>query len=268
MRERPILMSAPMVRAILAGTKSQTRRAVKLPHAHPLGEWEPTTFGGTDARGIEHDEQAAIWHTRTGETFGCPYGVPGDSLWVRETWTWTGGSLNHPHDAPLPAGAYDELSVRYAADGAKRTIETGGRVLPVPKQPPRRDGEVYSLRDAPADFVYTGDNTYMDRLDRWWKRKIPGIHMPRWASRITLEVTDVRVERLQAISEADAWAEGVEHGVDHLPDQAIYAAARRLGTTFEDARPSFVALWESINGACSWDANPWVWVVSFKRIEA
>jgi len=266
MTERPILFNGAMVRAILEDRKKQTRRVAKLPHANPLGQWEPTTFGGGGiytSNGEKVPHQGAIWHTRTGDVLGCPYGQPGDRLWVRETWTWEGGSSTYPRDTPLPDGAYDKLYVRYAADGSKRTIETGGNVLPVPRQPPQREGEEYCLRDAPADFVYTGDNTYVDRLGRWWKRKIPAIHMPRWASRILLEVTDVRVQRVQDISEADSLAEGID---EELCRQSIGKSPLLAGYLPTCA---FAYLWDSINAkrGFGWDANPWVWVIEFRRVE-
>jgi len=266
MTERPILFNGAMVRAILEDRKKQTRRVAKLPHANPLGQWEPTTFGGGGiytSNGEKVPHQGAIWHTRTGDVLGCPYGQPGDRLWVRETWTWEGGSSTYPRDTPLPDGAYDKLYVRYAADGSKRTIETGGNVLPVPRQPPQREGEEYCLRDAPADFVYTGDNTYVDRLGRWWKRKIPAIHMPRWASRILLEVTDVRVQRVQEISDDDCESEGIQQQWTCInPGTGSYAHGN-------DVRDDFRKLWNSINErrGFGWNANPWVWCLTFKRVE-
>lgn len=206
MKERPILFSGPMVRAILAGRKTQTRRVVKLNDA------------GRVARGGRQwhidDDHAAL---------ACPYGQPGDRLWVRETWA--------------RAYVHQALSEHY----------------------------VYAAGDNSTD--YGGP----------WK---PSIHMPRAASRITLEVTDVRVERLQDISEADAIAEGMDPspglvGDDDLAVRDVIAAhdAARgtfLGMAVPVAR--FVLLWDSINGkqpgVTNWNANPWVWVVSFRRLEA
>ena len=268
MTERPILFSAPMVRALLAGTKTQTRRAIKLPHENPLGKWEPTTFGGPNGgrtrAGATIPEQGGIWHTRTGDSLGCPHGQPGDRLWVRETWTWNGGQ------GGPKAGEFAKLWVTYAADGQKREIAPGG-VVPLPKQPPQRDGEVYSLRDATEDFRYDGENTYVDRLTRWWRRKIPAIHMFRWASRITLEITAVRVERLQEISEADAQAEGAQRFPDlpygGQPDNRwSMELPSSTGQCLHTPRMAFANYLNKVNGEGTWDANPWVWVVEFKRL--
>ena len=243
MRELPILFSAPMVRAILSGRKTQTRRVVKLPNNNSLGEWEPTTVGGSDARGIKHDEQAAIWHRRTGDCVCCPHGLPGDRLWVRET-------FSGPH------------------------YRTG--------EPPRlwhRLDDIHYWADGNPE---AGD----------WTRPLPSIHMPRWASRLTLEITGVRVERLQDISEDDAAAEGVESvdSRDHEDRDGgnfdrtlcgncgglrLYASlGPNLGVQFDtdcsecDTHAKrFRWLWEGINGSDSWRANPWAWVVEFKRAE-
>ena len=178
MKERPILFSAPMVRALLAGTKTQTRRVIKPRHL---------AFFNQDAAAMLSD-----WNERP-----LPYGKPGDRLWVRETWHDASSSL---HSCAL-----------YRADG----------------------------------------------IDLHWDKWTPSIHMPRWASRITLEITSVRVERLQEISEADAQAEGWTRRPEVSTDPQVHKEA---------ARDWFMDLWESINGPGSWDANPWVWVIEFKRL--
>jgi hypothetical protein len=206
-KERPILFSGPMVRALLDGSKTQTRRIVKLPHNNRLGVWEPTKFGGPEggrtAAGDIVPEQGAIWHTRTGDCLSCSHGQPGDRLWVRETFA----HMYRGNAAPETRHAED---VVYRADGF-----------------------------TPDEYVYGS-----------WK---PSIHMPRWASRITLEVTGVRVERLQDISEADVTAEGWTGGSDpsEMPPLDWYGR-----------------LWDGLNAArgYGWDANPWVWVVEFKRV--
>lgn len=217
MKERPILFSAPMVRAILAGTKSQTRRAVKgvLRAAPPID---------TDCIKDRDGLPSKLPGPRDWDL--CPYGQPGDWLWVRE------------------AHAIFETHGQQRKDG-ERWGPWGG--LPTALSP---DG---------SKIVYFREGFDRCAPGRWR----PSIHMPRWASRITLEVTGVRVERLQDISEADAWAEGVESDFA----SAEYAAKHGslCGRQF---RYGYANLWGQINGPGSWGANPWVWVVEFKRIEA
>lgn len=185
MKERPILFSAPMVRALLAGTKTQTRRVIKPRHL---------AFFNQDAAAMLSD-----WNERP-----LPYGKPGDRLWVRETWHDASSSL---HSCAL-----------YRADG----------------------------------------------IDLHWDKWTPSIHMPRRASRITLEITSVRVERLQEISIEDAKAEGA-WGPD---DSIAQKVADYFGTDIFSANPrkAFQMLWESINGPDSWAANPWVWAIEFRRV--
>lgn len=216
MKERGVLFNAPMVRALLDGSKTQTRRAIKLPHMNPLGKWEPSTFGGPDGGRTRAGEtvplQGSIWHTRTGDCLGCQHGVPGDRLWVRETWM-----ADPPIDDSWP-------STQFA----------GCR--------PRDHSLIPEDYRKPEHCLYRATETA--DLHGW----TPGIHMFRWASRITLELTGVRAERLQDISEADAIAEGITH------------------STLNDPRVEYRWLWESINGPGSWDTNPWVWVIEFKRV--
>jgi hypothetical protein len=222
MKERPILFSAPMVRATLAGTKTQTRRVAK-PVKHPdLGNiYTP------GALVMEREPQHVIERA-------CPYGQPGDRLWVRESFDF------------LPCQSLDNpaaCEIVYWATGSTES------------------------RTAPSDY-----NPLI-----YGREKIrPSIHMPRWASRITLEVTGVRVERLQGISEADAAAEGVERGEDFrgwyrgpLPgdSKGLQESGRSFKIPTAFAKLAYRALWESINGPGSWDENPWVWVVEFKRLE-
>jgi hypothetical protein len=206
-KERPILFSAPMVRAILNGSKTQTRRVVKGIDITPGNLPNTATFVRDTGKADEYLFGSNCPVEELADPFAgigalCPYGQPGDRLWVREAFA---GSL---------ADAYE-----YRADNR----DYGG-VTP-----------------------------------RW----TPSIHMPRRASRILLEIVSVRVERLQAITEADAKAEGVEK----WPDGYDYKAYGKHAGRFTDARSSFASLWKSINGPESWEGNPWVWVVEFKRIE-
>lgn len=216
MTERPILFSAPMVRALLDGSKTQTRRAVKPRRDRGIGcELAPNEIAG---------------EINGGDFTNAVYGAPGEHLWVRESW-----------QGPLVDSALFE----------------------------RRGGDIALFRK-PEYCRYAADGgprpEYLDadgRLRQGWR---PGIHMFRWASRITLEVTGVRIERLQDISEADAKAEGCdcltwngEPGPADLIDWPLKTVNRPWAN-------GFALLWESINGDGTWAANPWVWVVEFRRI--
>lgn len=218
MKEHPILFNGPMVRAILDGRKTQTRRIVKPTGAHHIFQFR----GKDEARGADEPTGEWAWcssaHVVSDHIY-CPYGKPGDRLWVRET--WSSDFANH----------YPFERVWYAADDARRyEIEV-------------RDG---------VRGIYSPEGG-MHVPFRWR----PSIHMPRAVSRITLEVTDVRVERLQAISEQDAHSEGVFAG--------SYEYDNGEGT--ESARESFQCLWDGIaTPSADWAGNPWVWVVEFKRV--
>lgn len=214
MKERPILFSSPMVRAILAGAKTQTRRVVK-----PLGAAAVVPLIGADDKptgefGWCPNVRVITDHIR------CPYGRPSDRLWVREAFI---------HE---PADYCWEASV--------------------------------SIPCRPASTTYRAD-VEGDSRGAGWK---PSIHMPRSLSRITLEITDVRIERLQGISEADAIAEGVDQAQYLREDDDVMVAicADKLNVPFPVAR--YVLLWDSINGTPpnNWNSNPWVWAISFKRI--
>jgi hypothetical protein len=206
MKVRPMLFSAPMVRALLDGSKTQTRRVVKpQPYIDAQGNacWNGSNFG-QDSRGPLIKALASPLPSSKTKRVHCPYGAPGDRLWVRETWALDDEDNALMYRADLGFGGDADDWERNRLDGAPRFR---------------------------------------------WK---PSIHMPRTASRITLEITGVRVERLQDISERDAMAEGVKNSL-HLP-----------GGNF--ARENFEHLWWSINGEGSWETNPWVWVVEFKKV--
>jgi len=205
-RERPILFSGPMVRAILDGRKTQTRRAVK-PQPIPYGEASPM------ANKMHPDAVGKPWIPVGGvfqEEWRCPYGVVRDRLWVRETWA--------PH------------------------------------------------ADVPGEAIYRCDRggDYQDNVTEGFRWR-PSIHMPRWASRITLEIVSIRVERLQEISEEDAKAEGTERGVWSQSAGLFMEPCDDSDDKHASYRDGFGFLWSSIYG--NWDANPWVWVVEFRRVE-
>jgi hypothetical protein len=214
--EHPILFTGPMVRAILDGRKTQTRRVVKP-------QPEPSWLLGCQ---IQDDPGFAV---RVGpdvpdipsDGVRSPYGVPGDRLWVRETWC--------PLDYP-----------EHAADPAKP-----------------RDTMIHGKRNGIAYRANCGPDSERCRIELGYKWR-PSIHMPRWASRITLEITRVRVERVQEISTPDAIAEGMANdgGGEYAIDGMSVAQVR------------FMDLWEKLNAkrGFGWDVNPWVWVIEFRTV--
>jgi hypothetical protein len=226
MKSRPILFSGSMVRAVLDGSKTQTRR---------VGKIQSQDFVGLKAEAVRHAtlgyQIQATYDAYPGRgtarhaICACPFGQPGDQLWVRETW--------YCDDYRVSRGPYlkpDDLDVVEAR-------ECGTLVYAA-------DGLAPYETEQPA-----------------WR---PSIHMPRWASRITLELTGVRVERLQDISIEDCKAEGAWG-----PDESIVSEVENYflcDTLSVNPRLAYQMLWERINGDKSWDANPWVWVVEFKRV--
>lgn len=228
MKERPIIFGAPMVRAILSGTKTQTRRVVKR---LPIILNRATDALEVDVVNIENGQFAKLCP--------CPYGQPGDRLWVREKWrigSWDDGCGFWIDYRDGPRKERVECN---DVDLAYRLIEQTGEDL-------RR-----------CNFQPTNGTMYEWKPGQSPLRWRPSIHMPRWASRITLEVTGVRVERLQDISIADALAEGVDVHKDHWAKNRNHICS---------PVQAFADLWKSINGPDSWDANPWVWAIEFKRI--
>lgn len=237
MKERGILFSAPMVLAVLDGSKTKTRRLLKpqpvatLPNTRLLDHWPDGTpldihhpKGKRWKNTFVADKEAGIFEELLAKH--CPYGVVGDRLWVRETWRPI--TLNGKRD-----GSGDQCFIaRYAADGKESRWFEDTEV-----------GDWYPPKAAA-------------------RGNVPGIHMPRWASRLTLEITNVRVERLQDISEEDAKAEGVTTESQHGTLNGEPATLQPM-----THRQAFVWLWDSINGKrVPWSSNPWVWVVSFRRI--
>lgn len=205
MKERPILFSGPMVRAILEGCKTQTRRVIKSAQACDNGPWADFAYSAQDGLPIfwwksmpKFDQRDYRWGQE------CPYGAPGDRLWVRETW----------RPCQVPQHNDPSLCIEYRASG----------------------------------YCKSGHLATLNRTN--WR---PSIFMPRWASRITLEVVSVRVERAGDISVADCAAEGMK---------------LKPGYETEHLKTDFRNLWNEINAkrGYSWESNPWVWVVEFKRV--
>ena len=225
-KERPILFSAPMVMAIIYGSKTQTRRVIP---------WN--IAGNMDTpRG---DKDIAAGYPFTEDKYGdavsvrdiSHYGKPGGRLWVRETWKYADWTED------------GEPYIQYRSDNTIIIKEH-------PEDWQDRVAEVWAKLSLPENYQI--DNTASDRK---WR---PSIFMPRWASRITLEITDIRVERLQDISEEDAENEGISF-LRYVPDVDETLTAKEL----------FMCLWDAINGKSpgkSWANNPWVWVVEFKRL--
>ncbi len=198
--EKPILFSAPMVQAIFAGTKTQTRRVIK-PQPDRIHDGEPYWYiGGYRAYQVRGTKD--VLRKGTHSSLDCPYGEVGGLLWVRETWA------KHKHFEERP------------------TV-------------------------GPGLVIYAADGKESRPVARWR----PSIHMPRWASRIMLEITGVKVERVQDITEHDARAEGVEAKTDAF--------------NAETYRWRFMLLWDALNKkrGFGWDKNLWVWCISFRRVK-
>jgi hypothetical protein len=238
-KERPILMSASMVQAFLAGNKTQTRRAFAKKHAFCLeGIKAFYEDGGGNWIGCSSDgpNEAAFVKKAypNGEGIKCPYGQPGDRLWVRETWS----------------------------------------TYPIHLANPKTKGKFWMPFGDKAAYYRASCPDLVNGADKWK----PSIFMPREVSRIVLEVVSVRVERLQEISESDAIAEGLtkltkdgtlfKYGI---PDRDGLPGTDNTGWEWqywcESPIDAYWALWESINGKGSWDENPWVWVVEFKKCQ-
>jgi hypothetical protein len=220
-----------MVRAILDGRKTQTRRVVKLQGAEVIEE-RPRNDPDDNVLSTE----SWPWSPQHDGWVSCPYGRPGDRLWVRETWA----SL-HPTTDAATAAAHRDRVVERPEDGERVALWY------------RADGEMPLVEQLWAD----------DEDGIRWR---PSVHMPRWASRITLEVTGVRVERLQDITEEDARAEGVRPYTSLGPYQRIPGPGFNGALLVDQPhRLPFADLWRDINGPDAWDTNPWVWVINFRR---
>ena len=237
MKERGMIFNGEMVRAILDGRKTQTRRIVKGTDGAVkfCKEWD---INGEEIFVVLGEKD----HTGMNPVLGaisCPFGAVGDRIWVRETWGVVSHELDDDgriqpwkpdrpataiHEMPFGNGYYSGHAI-YAVDG---------------------------------DFTWGDDDGYEDGRSCWK----PSIHMPRAASRILLEITDVRVERLNAISQEDAQAEGMEL-TGWRPTYSDPDSGGEVMTPYDN----FAELWSSIYGEESWQATPWVWVIEFKRVE-
>ena len=326
MKERPILFGAPMVRAILAGTKTQTRRIVKPQPA-------------TDVRSGSMGHWSISPDVRE---FVCPYGQPGARLWVITLkpiafggGKYAAGDDGHIYDvsgswprrrrAAITEKGYEEIALR--ANGDRRNFRVNRLVAEAFYGPPKDslpvcrhlDGcrrnnspenldwgtEAQNSADATAAGAWSGSANGGARLSaddvasirssnepqavlanrycttqptiskiksgkRWRSEHppAPAPNSPRWASRITLVISSVRVERLQGISEADAQAEGVRQMRDASGCWVGREGPGKLVTPWPSAREAFADVWNVLNGPRAWGANPWVWVVEFRRIES
>lgn len=214
MKEHPILFSGPMVHAILEGRKTQTRRVLRD---------QPCKLQDFNRGHLSIRVRGSVYQAFSAKLppVRCPYGQPGDRLWVRES---------HWMDRRDPLCAVMDV-----------------------------DGFVVDTHPASSATGTSVEDMDALRRNKFW-RKRPSIHMPRWASRITLEITGVRVERLRDISEDDAIAEGIER------DTGMWRHYGCPTQAWIHPRDSYRSLWESINGPGSWDANPFVWAVEFRRV--
>ncbi|HIE8741900.1 hypothetical protein PAG80_18175 [Klebsiella quasipneumoniae] len=255
MKERGMIFNGEMVRAILDGRKTQTRRIMKV---QPSEDFTPMnmaletdykarwyTPGIVDKDGyLQPASKEVFGVSNENEGYSCPFGAVGDRIWVRETW----GVVSHE-------------------------LDEGGRIQPwTPDRPATAIHEMpfgngyysgHAIYAADGDFTWGDDDGYEDGRSCWK----PSIHMPRAASRILLEITDVRVERLNAISEEDAEAEGIDMEALYDSQDCYDCIANHNMTGRPTVTGAFKYLWESIYGEEGWKSNPWVWVIEFKRIE-
>jgi hypothetical protein len=239
MKQHPILMKGPLVKQSEAGNKTQTRRLKALEEINKNPDrWEFVRLYDGYAKFCEK-------HNYTKEVYvKCPYGVPDEILWVRETWR------KYCHVDNMGYTHFDQQIIEYAAD------------------------------NPPMIYLVDGDGAHMynkDGSEKYvpWR---PSIHMPKSACRLFLQITDIRVERLQDISEEDAKAEGLaclskDGGITYkygIPDKDGLPGIDNHGWPWQEwnTKPveAFKALWGKVNGLDSWQANPWVWVITFKRI--
>jgi hypothetical protein len=238
MTEHGMIFNGEMVKAILNGRKTQTRRMLNIQPEHAefgLRRVIESKNGRDNGKYFWSQSDATGMKARS-KVFGCPYGAVGDRIWGRETWA----VVSHAFDD-------DGLMIDYVPDRPAKAVH----------EKPFGNGYYsgHAIYAADGGFTWGNDDGCLDGRSCWK----PSIHMPRWASRITLEITSVRIERLNDISEADAITEG-------------FTSTAQLTASGDDytglyASDRFADTWQSIYGAESWNANPWVWVIEFKRVE-
>ncbi|MEC7763341.1 MAG: hypothetical protein VX874_15675 [Pseudomonadota bacterium] len=260
MTTRPILFSGPMVRALLDGRKTQTRRVLKpqppsVEAVHDMAgigyDWHPPKESGSPWRPV-----GPVWAVRKmmgrEPSISLPY-APGDLLWVREAWAQhhpagvQRGRFSIAGTAGIPGPPSVKYRVIYRADGDPERV---WHCIDYP----------YRTTDGPRDEIDAKHPDVCSEFPGWH----PSIHMPRWASRLTLRVTDVRVQRVQEITNSDAVAEGIERV--HEPQEGFrdYSGSEPVVAM----RPSFRTLWDRLNAprGYGWDANPWCAAYTFEVI--
>ncbi|WZL14778.1 hypothetical protein [Vibrio phage vB_VpaM_XM1] len=233
MKVKPMIFNTEMVKAILAGEKTVTRRPMNpQPEDSGLGyKWFPSNIVQSMVQidNFKEDKEdclkGIIAHV-------CPIACKGDLIYVRETFT---------PDPDVDHDSWDDHELSYAEWVG---CEMSAQFLP---DSLKTDEHCLYKSDCKVDMKWT-----------------PSIHMPRWASRLTLKVTDVRIERLQEITEDQCWKEGVESTIGKFDIFQLSEMAKKFGGTFEDAKSSFACLWDSIYK--NWDENPYVWVIEFEVI--
>ncbi|MBI0276892.1 hypothetical protein I6H07_14010 [Hafnia alvei] len=221
-KERGMIFNSEMVRAILSGQKTQTRRIVKCDFQEIAGRDDGSLWPWRED--CEHAED--YWYP-------CHHGNVGDRIWVRETWAALGNE--------------DGCSIDWNENLVKEGGAAGARIYRASCE--QKEGD-YGLWSIPDDAEWKPHTDNMKYEGTW----VPSIHMPRWASRILLEITNVHVERLNDISEEDARSEGITP--KSLPAEKLVGG-----------KLAFAELWASIYGYESWQSNPWVWVIEFKRVQ-
>lgn len=225
MKERGMIFNADMVRAILAGRKTQTRRPMKNQPQIRDGFWRMDGAGWGNK--FEYIQSGNGVRQSLSLANHCPFGLPGDRLWVRETFATLGNEDGCPID-------WNGKLVKCGGPEAARIYRASCEQKP---------GD-YGLWSIPDDAFWKPHTEDMKYEGSW----VPSIHMPRWASRITLKITGVRVERLKDISASDALDEGIQHMTMNCP------------------RHEFFQLWNSIYGDMAHETNPWIWVITFRRV--